>query len=174
MSSKRIPTDYNLRDCYKHYKKLSDDPVDYQTYKKTVEGINKKMMEAIIKESLEIKLPCRLGKLSIIKWKPHPYDKDGNFVKERLKIDFKASKEYWKKEYPNLTMKEIYEIPNKTKIYHENYHSDGYEFRFYWEKYSISNIPGRAAYCFIPTRSNRRLLAKWSKNPLKKNDYYTI
>ena len=170
------PVHRNIRDAYKLYEESTVIPkhrkVDYQTFKVLLEKINKELIRMVVEESLILKLPMKLGQLRVMKYKPEVIDKDGNFRKERMAPNWKATKEYWQKEYPDLTMEEIFELDNKILVYHDNSHTGGYTMTFKWEN-SRTAIKGKTAYSFIPTRKHDRSLAEWLKNPYRKNDYYT-
>jgi len=172
-----IPTHCNLRDAYLWYLAdttiPSEDKLLYKEYSQLVHKCNKKLTKLCIEESMEITFPYRTGRLRIKKYKPNLFTHDGKFIKERLAVDYQESKRYWEKEYPGLEMEEIFKIPGKTYVYYNNEHTDGYKYKFLWEKYGMVNVPGKSAYRFIPTRTIKRQLATWSKSPERKNDYYS-
>ena len=142
---------YTVKDFYMSYLSFITDnelyQVDYKTYRQIVTDYFKHIYQKIVEESNEFKLPCRLGTLCIVKHKPKHYNS------KSLRVDFKATNEY-----------------NKT-IFHLNEHSDGYKFRFYWNK-KESLVTNKSKYQLIATRFNKRRLAQIIKN--KEHDYITI
>lgn len=141
-------TAYKLIDMYKTY--LKDNPkgsdfyVDKNTYFKLNKILFEKMMNNVLIEGKEVKIPYNLGSLSVIKVKT-PLN--------RLKPD--------------------YDLSNKEGmiIYQLNDHSNGYIFRFRWKKMSAIFINKRY-YSFIPTRSRKRELARLIKSG--EQDYFKI
>ena len=115
--------------------------VDYTTYRKILTEYFKYLMSQVMDKSREIKLPCRLGTLSIVKRRPKNYDS------KSLRIDYKESKEQGK------------------IIYFINDHSDFFKYRFYWNKQNCMT-PNKSKYQFVATRANKRRLAQIIKNRL--------
>jgi hypothetical protein len=88
-------------------------------------------MNEIISNGYFFKLPYRLGDIRIKKRKINL---------DNLKPDFGNF---------NKT-----ELKNK----HLNEHSGNYYVRFYWNKIIATLVKNKSAYCFIPTRTNKRNL----------------
>ena len=103
------------------------------------------LIEEILLNSEEVRLPYRLGTVRIKKSKMKYDDKN------KLKIDWAKSKKLGK------------------RIYHLNDHTGGYNYRFYWTKGIVKNI---TAYSFIPTRTNTRRLASILKDKERQLDYF--
>ena len=100
----------------------------------------------IIEDNLPFKMPCRLGVLRVKKSKMNYKDKN------KLKVDWKTSKE-----------------ANKI-VYHLNDHTNGYKFRFWWEKRGpIKNL---SVYSFTPIREYKRLLSSILKDKNRTIDYF--
>jgi hypothetical protein len=132
---------------YKYYKQktIPELQVDKQIFREICDEFNKLMIEKILLNSEEIRLPYRLGALRVKKSKMKYDDKN------KLKIDWAASKKLGK------------------RIYHLNDHTGGYKYRFYWTKGIVKNI---TAYSFIPTRTNTRTLASILKDKNRQLDYF--
>ena len=128
-----------LTQAYKSYDDYYD--VGYKTYRKICEDFNKKIMDDILLKSREFKMPFRLGSLRIKKKKMNFSSK----LKNKLKIDWKATRE------------------NKKVIYHLNDHTNGFNYRWYWEKKNAI-IKNKSIYSFQATRTNKRRLAALLKN----------
>jgi hypothetical protein len=165
--------DYGLPDLYNHYKSNTKlNVVDKATYKKVLEDINKSLIKLIVLESLELSMPFKIGSISIRKIKRIPkLDKNGNLKKFYLPVDYKATKELWAKLYPDKTLEEIKQIPDRKRVYHTNNHTDGYTMSFkYFNK--TSNLKNKSVYKFIPQRNSTRFLTETLKDFTVKTDYY--
>ncbi len=129
---------HTIVDFYNNYsqqiKKESVYDVTYEQYKKVVIDYFKFLRDELIENGKELKLPYRLGRLSIIKRKPKVLER------KSLRIDFAATRQYDK------------------IIYHLNEHSDGYKYRFYWNKHDC-NVMNKTKYELVMTRYNKRRLA---------------
>lgn len=126
-------------------------------------NIQKKFNQALIKKILEtgemIKLPYNFGSLGVKK-------KKINYgAKNLLRIDW----QHFRK--------------TGVKLKHTNDHSNGYYYRFYWER-PKNSIPTKNFYMFKPARSIKRLLSNMLmsnkadfpekiKNPLNREEYYS-
>jgi hypothetical protein len=128
-----------LNDAYKTYphKYLPDDYyVDYKTYKNICVDFNKLVFDEIIHKGLLFKMPSKLGTIQVLKKK---------------------------------TKGEIYnyELSNKTgkKIKQLNKHTFGYRCKYVWTKFKFK-IPNNFIYKFVPTRTNKRTLAKLLKTTM--------
>jgi hypothetical protein len=139
--------DYGRSDIYKFYKKntVKELQVDYKTFGSICDDFNKLIIDDILINSEEVKLPIRVGFIRIKKTKMNFTDKN------TLRVDWKESKKL------------------KKRIYHLNSHTGGYKYRFYWKKGAIKNI---TAYSFIPTRTNSRRLASILKDNNRELDYF--
>lgn len=163
-----------LWDAYKDFRIKFKSIYPDITRKKYVDVchlINETISDKIIKESLEFKMPGRLGTLSIKKTKMEIHVKDGKLKKNNLIPDWKRTWEYWKQEYPDLTREEINAIKGKLTIYNMNEHTNGYIMKWKWDK-STCNIPNHTVYQFKPTKRNKLELANWINSEDKENDYY--
>lgn len=137
---------YTGKDFYRSYiDYVSDNPlyqVDYKTFRGIINDYFKYLRDELIENGKEIKLPCRLGTLSIVKHKPKEYSG------RSLRIDYAESKKY-----------------NKV-IYHLNDHTGGYKYRFYWNKHNMLT-KNKTMYQLIMTRDNKRHLAQILKNRVR-------
>ena len=75
--------------------------------------------------------------------------KDNKLDTSNLIPDWKATKLLW--------MENPMARENKKLIFHMNEHTEGYWFRFKWDK-SIANFRNKIAYSFVPTRNNKKKL----------------
>lgn len=103
---------YTIRDMYKSYKEI-DENVDYLRFKRILDQFNTNLLDSLLNASEGFKMPCRLGFICIVKYRPKSY------TNKSLSKDYKLSKELGK------------------TVYHLNEHSDGYKYRLYWSKNKI-------------------------------------
>lgn len=170
-----------LYDSYKFYKKeVGRNGVDKLLYANICKEFNKRISDKIIRKSFEFRLPYRLGFLRIKAVKQNIIIKDGKIDTSRMGVDWKATWEYWNSIYPDKTRKEIKSIPNKKLIIHTNEHTDGYYFRWYWDRRQ-SNVKNYTAYVFEPVKGGirddkyyygRKGVPKWVKSEDMNNYYY--
>lgn len=139
---------YTGKDFYESYMKyVEDNPlyqVEYRVFRDIINDYFRYLRDEIIENGKEVKLPCRMGTLSIVKHKPKEY------TGKSLRIDYHASKEAGK------------------VIYHLNEHSNYYKYRYYWNKQNMLT-PNKTKYQLIMTRDNKRRLAQIIKN--RERDY---
>ena len=123
-----------LIESYKAYIEENKDIealcVDYTTYRKLCVEFNEKIINSMLKDAYEFKLPFGLGTLRIKKTPS----------KNKKRVDWKSTKEY------------------NTKVFHLNLHTDGFYYRWHWKK-KDSILTNNSLYSFTPTRKNKRELA---------------
>jgi hypothetical protein len=134
---------YTTGDFYKNYLSNielgSDYEVSIATYRAIVADYMKHIMSRIMDNSEEFKLPCRLGRIYVVKKKPLKY------TPTHCGVDFHATASVGK------------------WVIFLNEHSNGYHYRFKWEKLKayVRNI---GMYEMIMSRANKRTLAKKIKS----------
>ena len=137
---------YTGKDFYKSYiDYVGDNPlyqVEYRVFRDIINDYFKYLRDELIENGKEIKLPCRLGTLSIVKHKPKEYSG------RSLRIDYVETKKVGK------------------VVYHLNEHSNFYKYRYYWNKHNMLNH-NKTMYQLIMTRDNKRRLAYIIKNKLR-------
>ena len=102
----------------------------------------KYLRDELIENGKEVKLPCRMGTIQIVKHKPKEY------TGKSLRIDYAESKKAGK------------------VIYHLNEHSNFYKYRIYWNKQNMIT-PNKTKYQLVMTRDNKRHLAQIIKNHIR-------
>lgn len=134
---------YTIADFYLSYKDYIEQDTVYDTDLKTFKGVVtdyfKYIRDEIMRESKEVKLPCRLGTLQIIKHKPKEY------TGKSLRWDWKATKEMGK------------------PVYLLNEHSNFYKYRYHWSKQNCL-LTNKSKYQFVASRQNKRDLCKIIKS----------
>ncbi len=146
MTVKMADKTLTFKDTYSTYEReVKGSPVDQKTYI----DINKRFMKFLVKKVLltfEIALPFKFGYLSIVGKKRKPkLDEDGNIV--GLPVDWKATKELWKRDLDAKL--------RKKKIFHLNPHTDGYSFKWKWSK-KILRYKFKTLYSLQLARDNKR------------------
>ena len=162
-----------LWDAYKDFRakyKLVYPKLKRKDYVNICHRVNDALIDKIIKESMEFRMPYRLGTLSVKKNKVLLAVKDGVLEKHRLIPDWGKTWEMWNNDNPGLTRKEIFKIKDKKIIYNMNHHTNGYVMKWFWDK-GTSYVPNHSVYYFRPTKANRLALASWINNEDRENDY---
>lgn len=142
---------YVAKDFYESYcKYVEDNPlyqVDYKTFRGIIDDYFRYLRDEIIENGKEVKLPCRLGTLQIVKHKPKTY------TNRSLRIDYGESKKLGK------------------MVFHLNEHTDTFKYRFYWNKHNMI-MKNKTKYQLVMTRDNKRHLAQILKNGIR--DYIEL
>lgn len=142
---------YTIADYYISYKEYIEPDtqydVDLKTFKSIVTDYFKYIRDEVMYNCKEFKLPCRLGKLSIVKHQPK------EFTGKSLRWDWKATKELGK------------------PVYLLNEHSGFFKYRFYWSKKDCL-LTNKSMYQFVACRQNKRDLCKIIKSRLR--DYVEV
>ena len=109
----RVQNPYTLKDIYEFYiDEVGDDSIytiEYDMYVNIVTEYFKEISNNILYKARTFKMPFGLGFLSIIKIKV-------GIDKKKMALDWENSVKY-----------------NK-QIFHTNEHTDGYKYRFHWDK----------------------------------------
>ena len=136
-------TGHNFNDSYLEY--VEDNPlfqVEYRVFRDIINDYFKYLRDELIENGKEVKLPCRMGTIQIVKHKPKEY------TGKSLRIDYAESKKAGK------------------VIYHLNEHSNFYKYRIYWNKQNMIT-PNKTKYQLVMTRDNKRHLAQIIKNHIR-------
>jgi len=180
--------DYSYRDIYDYYKERFGNKLKYKEFKALCVDFNKLLSNAIITESLEFKMPYRLGSLRIRAKKQRIILRDGKADIQKMAVDWPSSRKMWQEQWPNLSMKEILEIPHKKVLVYTNDHSNGYIMRWYWDK-RLAYTKNQNVYVFKTVKGEqdseyykqnpediiyygRRGLAAWIKSDERTNEYF--
>ena len=165
MRKERIRSDYGMGDIYKYYVKRYGNPIGLtkRQFKELCADLNKEAVNLVISESMELRLPL-LGGFRVKKRKQKlKLDESGNLVTCHIPVDWKATKQLWKDD-PVAKKK-------KRLIFIFNEHTDGFRYRFWWDKVT-SFVTNQELYYIVPSRANSRLLAKALKNRNNVLNYY--
>ena len=139
----KIQNPYTLRDIYEFYctehssNRLYDVP--WSVYVQIANEFYKEIVNGIIEKNRTFRMPFRLGEFFILKEKI-----DLNKLNSRA-IDWEKTNRYGK------------------IIYHLNEHTDGYKYSYQWDK-KDTKLPNLYFYRLVPTRTNKRRLARLIKS----------
>jgi hypothetical protein len=163
----KIKADYKVKDLYEFYISKIDKKSIYNVKKTVYNNILKDFLETLYQQKIvlnnyEFTIPCRLGTLRIKQFKRRYKIDENNKLISKLACNYKATKELWARN-PEAKKK-------KKLIFHENRHSDGYEFRCHWSK-KKSNTPCKSFYQFIPCRTNKRFINECIKKGINLKFY---
>ena len=155
---RKYKSDCSIDDIYKFYASKNLDPVSSKVWKEITQEYNKEILRAIIYDHIIFTMPFRLGKIRIRKHKKEIHiTEEGKVDTTRLTANCKKTKAMWEAKYPDKTPEEIASIPIEEKgiIYILNEHTDGYTFKFYWDR-TISDVKNQTYYVFKPVRKVNR------------------
>jgi hypothetical protein len=139
----------NVVYSYKHYKESSENPIPLKQYRRVINDFNKHTMSLIF-EGEEVKLPARMGVISIKGKKIEPKIDENGRIKGQAP-NYKATNELWGK-CPECKAK-------KQLIFHLNEHTDGIRYKFFWSKARML-VENKTFYTMVFTRTNKRTIPK--------------
>jgi hypothetical protein len=149
----------NIRTSFKIHRKKGFNGVTVNEYCRITAEFNKFIRDHIL-EGHEIKLPLKLGAISIIgRYKPLMLNDKGEI--DSKNVNFKVTNELWKI-CPECKEK-------KQKIYYDNEHSNGVKYQFNWSRKDVI-ISNKMFYELSFTRSAKRTMADLIIN--KGKEYY--
>lgn len=170
---RKIKTDLGAKEIYDYYCKTTGNPrnLTQKQYSEITKKFFTAVIDSMIMKGIEFSFPNRLGNLvikkSLRKIKLNTY---GTVDKRLLAPDWKACRKLWKEKYPDKTFEELKKIHNKPMVYHLNGHSDGYMFKWYWDK-STCLAKNSSGYDIDVVRSADRKLARAVKDENLSVDY---
>lgn len=168
----KVKADFTSKDLYKFYCSRSNKPIDSKTYLKALREYNTEILRLIVFDGLDYAMHGRVGSIRIRKFDNSLRLNGEGEIANKLHPDWAKTKKKWLELYPGKTSEEIKAIPNKPIIYHLNEHSDGYVFKWYWDRVTC-NLKNQFAYKFEPVRDMKRLAAKsWKEIPKLRTLYY--
>jgi hypothetical protein len=147
---------------FRYYKKHYENTLSKELFNKVwvdfIEGDKKNnitgVIDKMIFENFEFKLPFKMGSIRIKKNKVKPkLDSEGKLITDYLPIDWETSRDI------------------KQKTFLTNQHTMGYVMKWYWNK-NEANFKNKRYYTLNVVRTLDRYLAKALKNPENHLDYY--
>lgn len=165
-SKNKIKVDYGMKDYYEFYQETYDNPkITKATYNKVISATNAAIINMMLDEGMDYKLPHLNSSLTIRKDKRTPKIVDGKVV-NTSPVDWVTTKKLWEKD---AEAKE-----KKILVKYLNHHTSGYVFRIYMKKFG-SSFKNRTVYKFEPSRKFKRALSARIKDEDKdKFDTYLL
>jgi hypothetical protein len=166
-SSNKFKADFKYKDIYNHYKTQSVKPITKEQHSKVLTDTFEEVLKLVITNAFKVKFPHKFGELEIMKKEQKiVYDPDGSINRISYKVDWKATNEYWKKLYPELSTEEIRSLTDKPKIYCKN------KYRMYFKYHKTDAVyKNKSVVMFIPSRTWCRKLANHLQTDPYKTDY---
>lgn len=120
--------------------------IDKSTFNKVQRMFFENLFQNMIFENFIYNIPNDMGTLSITKKKTKSYIDDTGKLRHNFPVDWGKTIKLWKE---NMEAKE-----RKQLVYHENQHSDGFRYRFKWNKYEnvYRGVRHLRFFKFIPNR----------------------
>lgn len=139
----------NIRESYKYYKRVTDNPRDIKDYINLCNMFNQFLMDKTLAGE-EITLPARLGTLSILgKKQKVRFDENNQVV--GLPPNWRKTKELWERNPEAKAEKRL--------VYCTNEHTGNTRYRFVWSKKNVL-VTNKTLYSLRITRTNKRVLHK--------------
>ena len=161
----KIKIHYGMKDYYNHYissykvNDINDEDNPYiissQTYNNIITDFNSGIVDLILEEQYDFKIPFRLGMIGIRKFKPRLGIDDNGKLINKLPVNPRATRELWDSD-PEAKKNKVY-------IRYTNKHSDGYVFTIHYFKKYKAKYKNKSVYKFEPVRSFTNNLAKKAK-----------
>jgi hypothetical protein len=151
----RKPVEYRTasKETFKAFKQTHPDvKIDFTTWANIIYTFNYAFRDYALETGHKCKYIFGFGEFAITKWKPHKTTLVDGEEKINLPVDWKKTKEYGK------------------RIFHMNYHTDGYKFRWIWFTNS-GRFWCSQLWNFKPSRVTSRLLNHYVNLPDYK-EYY--
>lgn len=149
----RYKNSFSQREMYNSYKKHRKlkPYVTREDFFKIVATFNREVIKLILYKNYSFNIPFGLGSLKVVKKKKNGYilDDEGNVIEKDLVIDRRRTWQLWKN---NPKARE-----DKKYVYHLNEHTDGYVYRFFWDRKGVS-VQNITSYKFNTIRANKRWL----------------
>ena len=137
----------NILSSYKYFREIGGSTsTTRQDLCKVANDFNKHIMDLVL-EGNEVKLPERLGVISVRGKKIETkFDEELGRISNQS-IDFGETNKMWKK-HPELKEK-------KQVVYHLNEHTNGVRYKYFWSRDRVL-VENKMFYTMIFTRANKR------------------
>lgn len=138
-----------LKEMYIKYKEMVAKPVEKRVHSSVVSLFNKFLCDKILDGDI-VTLPCRVGSVDIRgKKQKITFDENGKI---------RGTKPNWKKTWSLWERNPEAKAVNKF-VYHNNFHSDGIWYKFFWSKKRVL-IENKSLYSLTIARPLRRAMSR--------------
>lgn len=145
----KTPVSYSRRNFIESFKrKYPTVDIQANQVQHIIDRTGKEIARILLEDG-ELKMGSRLGNLLIRKFKPK--GKGGSFIVLTEK---------------QRSVDKLQSFIQKRKVYQFNDHSDGYIFKFVWNKQACKSVADKNMWIFKPIRSIKRQLAQVIKQKL--------
>ena len=161
IKEKYLTNDFFLAYKAKRKKKktLKGVAVKKADYTKIIKEYYDAVSKMIVYDSYSHYNSHKMGCINVLKYEAVMLDKEGNLRESSLAVDWKATKAMWAEKYNmEYDVEKFKLIKDKPLIYFDNDHSDGWKYRWNWDK-RTSLMNHQSKYYFRASRHNKRFLA---------------
>jgi len=157
-SEGKIKTHYGMTDYYKSFKQKNPElDISKTIYDKVIGDFNKAIIDLVIEDTIEYKIPHLGCILSVRKVKSEPRIVDGKVI-TRKPVDWITTNKLWSEDKDAADKKIL--------VRYNNPHTSGYIFKIYLKKNYIP-FTNKRFYVCKPARDFARKLAKRIKDENK-------
>lgn len=145
----RVAVQYSTtkKEVYKRFKqKYPQHDIDYTTWASIIYNFNYAFRDYALETGYKCRFIHGFGDFAITKWRPSKFVEINGEEKVNLPVDWKKTKEHGK------------------YIYHMNFNTDGYKFKWKWFN-SKARICVSSLWNFKPSRVTSRLLKHYLSLP---------
>jgi hypothetical protein len=172
LGNPRRKVDFKEGDFYKYYKQNAKTPVSRQVFAQFSKKLGNGIIRLVTFDGVEVIFPWRVGTLYLKRRETKVYFDDvGNVDKHFMRVDWNKTLKHWDKVYEGKSMEEVKGIKDKKYFFHLNEHSDGFKYRWYWDRVT-SNVKNQSFYNFRPIRKIKRELTDFIRITGNKVKYY--
>lgn len=150
-SSKKIPSEYGMKDYYKFYTENYPYKVSRKTYNDVITDLHKFIVNEIVDNADDFILPHRTGYIGVVKIKKGVKLLPDNTVINNSPPDWNSTKKLWEED------KEAAE--KKVIVRYKNTHTSGYVYTIKHNKYNAT-FKNKKVSSFKASRDFNRSLAK--------------
>lgn len=150
MTKHKNNTDYGMKDFFSYYNKHNNYKLDRKTFSHIISEMNLAVVDTLLNERSDYRLPSRCGAIVIRKTKRKTKIIDGKVVNTHPP-DWQKTKKLWESDEECRAKKII--------IRHTNIHTDGYVFHILYSKASAF-FKNKSFYEFKAARNFKRSLTE--------------
>lgn len=151
----RVKVEYSTtkKEVFKRFKqKHPESTLDYTTWASIIYNFNYAFRDYLLETGYKAKFIHGFGEFAITKWQPHKVKTVNGEERINLPVDWKKTKEFGK------------------IIYHMNYNTDGFKFKWKWFRHA-ARFHTSSLWNFKPSRVTSRLLKHYLSLPDYKDKY---